>query len=422
MATVKFDSVEIVNSTYAPKDIRHESAPERELTLLNLAREDGSVLISEKYGTKVISITGSLKAASQTTLETAIDNFKELFSRKEKNLDIGWGGGTRRYVATCVRFNFNRGFFNINFIPWVAEFIVVTGIGEDTSETTLVNNQNFTAADYSSSMTFAGSANPKPRIRVKCGVAATDPKGLSIENTDNGERMVITRADGFGAGDYFEIDCRLKTVKYDGDEVPFYGVFPSWIVGANAYEIKIGDIVDQSFTQITGVTTSALYGTDKRAQSFTVPYGDTTYQGLEIYLRKQGTLANDMTIEIWNDSGGSPDSGDKVTNAVFTLAKGDVGVGFDWLKVNSANPFTLEANTKYWIVMTTSGGDGSNCYLIGYQSGAANATYKRGNKADYVISWVDAPNDDILFKLLYGGKADAAKTYYFDVYYYKRFL
>ena len=423
MPSVTFDSVELVNSTYAPKYIKHESAPERELILLDLAREGGSVLITEKYGVKVITVSGSLKATSASTLEIAIDSFKELFSRIAKNLDIGWGSGTRRYVATCVKHTFDRSHFNINFIPWTAQFVVPTGIGEDISETTLVSNQNFTAVSYASSMSFLGSNKPNPRIRVKCGVSATDPKGLSIENTDNGERIVITRASGFGANKYFEMDCRLKTVEYDGSAIDFYGVLPDWIVGANDYKIMIGDIVDQAFTETTpSVDENPIYGGYLVAQSFSVPYTNATYQGIKLYLRRFGTLANDLVVEIWNDIGGEPNPASKVSNATFSLAKATPTTSWVWYTLNSASVFTLSANTKYWIVLTSAGGDASNYWAIPYRTGAY-ATYKRGNKSqEYTGSWSDQPNQDMLFQLLYGGKADAAKTYYFDVYYFKRFL
>ena len=424
MSSIIFDSVELVNSTYAPQYIKHESAPERDLSIMDLAREGGAILISEKYGKKYITVIGSLKAASQSALETAIDSFKELFSRVEKNLDISWGGGTRRYVATCQEHTFERSHLNITFVPWRAVFVVVSGIGEDTSETTLVNNDDFTAASKSGSLTFLGSAEPKPRIRVKCGVAATDPKGICIENTDKGERFIITRSAGLGAGEYFEMDCRLKTAKYDGDAVPFYGVFPDWIVGANAYKIQIGKILDQSFTGGTAAAGFDIYVNTWEAQSFTVPNRDATYQAISLYL-KTGPLGitTNLTVEIQGDSAGEPD-GTPVTNAEFDIAYGDVGTSFAWITVYSTNAFTLAANTRYWTVIKCAGGDASHYYEVGYVSGV-DATYKRGCYAlstDGGSNWNAVATQDLWFKLYYGGKEDAAKTYYFDVYYYKRYL
>ena len=427
MASIKFDGTELVNSTYIPRYARHESAPLRDLSVLELAREDGAILVSERYGMKIITIKGKLTAATQSALETAIDSFKLLFSGVGKNLDIEWEGSTRRYVATCRKHIFNRDFFHLLFVPWSAEFIVPSGIGEPTSETHLVNNQSFAAVSYSSSMTFLGSAKPKPRFRLKCGVAATDPKGFSFENTDKSERMIVSRTAGFGANKYFEIDCRKKTVKYDGSEIPFYGVFPTFDVGANNYEIVVGDVPDQQFIETENIETG-IYGHNDNAQSFSIAYKDVNYQGIELHLKKTGNPVNDLWIEIQTDNNGAP-SGSAVANATFQIPIGNVGGSWDWEKINTSggNTFTLEPNTRYWIVASVLGnnGDINNYYGWSHKS-AVNATYKRGEamtSPDSGANWsLFSPTRDLNFKSLYCGKADAAKTYYFDVYYFKRFL
>ena len=70
-----------------PRYIKHDSAPPRDITLLELAREDGAVFVAEKYGSKYIMLAGNIKANTRPALEARIDEFKALFSRKEKNLD-----------------------------------------------------------------------------------------------------------------------------------------------------------------------------------------------------------------------------------------------------------------------------------------------------------------------------------------------
>ncbi|MFA5462449.1 MAG: hypothetical protein WC274_10285, partial [Sulfurimonas sp.] len=99
--SIKFDSTELLNTTYIPRYVKHESSTDRELGIMNLARDNGSVLVNDRRGTKTITLKGILTGATESALETAIDNFKELFSRQQKNLDISWAGSTRRYIATC---------------------------------------------------------------------------------------------------------------------------------------------------------------------------------------------------------------------------------------------------------------------------------------------------------------------------------
>lgn len=429
MASIKFDSTEICNSTYIPRYVKHESAPLRELSLMELAREGGAILVSEKYGVKHIIISGKLTAASRSALDTAIDSFKELFSRKEKNLDIEYegSGNTRRYVATCIRHDFDRDYYHDLFVPWSAEFIVAKGIGEGTSETTLVSGQSFQAVNYVSTFTFLGSARPKPRIRLKVDDSPPIVKGISIENTDNNERMVITEASP-SSNKYFEFDCRLKTAKYDGTETAFHGVFPSFDIGSNNYEIKCGKILNQEFS---GETTGGylIYGGNYAAQSFMVPADDDTFQALELHLGKTLTPGCDVRVRIETDNAGEPSGTcikDSLGNDVDAdIAEASVGSD-DWVELVFSDIFSLSANTRYWIVVNAKadGGDASNYYTWNFND-STGAIYKNGNasrSADSGANWTDHTDKDMKFKLYFGGAENASENYTFDVYYYKQFL
>lgn len=159
--SIQFDSVEILDSAHIPRFMKHETAAERSLVDVQLAREDGNVLIFERYGKKIIKLQGTLTAASQTTLDDAIDTFKELFSRPEKNLDITWGGslGTMRFVATCQSHTFDRDHYNTSAVPWTAEFIVSSGVGKDIATTNALNAQ---AADTSRPVVMSRATSVDP--------------------------------------------------------------------------------------------------------------------------------------------------------------------------------------------------------------------------------------------------------------------
>ncbi|MHA1347409.1 MAG: choice-of-anchor R domain-containing protein, partial [Candidatus Heimdallarchaeaceae archaeon] len=431
MSSVKFDNTEIVTTDYVPRYFKHESAPLRELALLGLAKNDGAILISEKYGTKRIMVAGHIKASTASSMETAIDTFKELFSRKEKNLDISWADGTRRYVATCTRHEFNRDYMNINFCPWIAEFVVPAGIGEDTSLTAALNAVSVSTTPYSSSVTLSGSAEPKPIITITFGAGfAATCLGVSFENTDTDEKIVVNRSAGFANTKVLVIDCNARTVKYDGADTSFHGVFPSFKVGSSNFDIETGGIIDQAFMpNISSIAGSLqIQGADNGvyaiAQSFIVPEKDTTYENIAFYGRKVGSPTN-VGIAVFPDVSGHPGG-----SAVDALANCEASIGTSsaWQILSMANKFTLQANTKYWIVLYSTGTINNTNYLEwGYCSGV-NATYKRGNAAyntnlaihdDY---WTDEPNKDLLFKLHYGGLQDTSPTLTLDIDYYKKYL
>lgn len=433
MASIKFDSTEILNTTYIPRYVKHESAPERALTLLELAREDGSILVAEKYGTKTITLIGYLVGTSKSDLETKIDSFKELFSRKEKNLDIDWESGTRRYVATCVRHNFDRDHFHLLFVPWTAEFIVVEGIGKEITETHLLDiNDWVTENPYTGALTFVGSAKPKPRLIVRIGGTSTQSRGLKIENTDTGERMVVNLPEGFTSTYELEVDCDKKTVKYNSIVRKFYGLFMSWIIGVNNWKITLGRIIDQFF-EGTSPSDGFIYksGVDyyKRAQLFMVSYTDETYQVIQLRLKKRTTPTADLVVKLCNDLNGLPDETnlvkDENTNDVtFNITQASLTTSYAWYSYRTAvgdKPFTLEAGKRYWILLMSDTSTLATCYDWAFDLGVT-ATYKRGHGAmTSPTTWLLISTSDYWFKIEYGANV-LNTTGYIDVYYYKRYL
>jgi len=415
--TITFDSVDITTAPYVPRFIKHETVPERILSLMSLAREDGSVIIAEKYGVKHILLQGIIYGSTQSDLETKIDSFKELFSREAKDLDISWEAGTRRYVATCVSHKFNRDSFNISMCPWTADFIVPEGVGNSTAITALVHELNIDTLPHTGILTFEGSAEPRPVILLTVDSGWTNARGMSFENTDTGEKLVINTG-WFGItiddGDKFEIDCENKTVRWyhngSWGGVSFGGVSPHFVIGENNYKIEAGDIIDQQYTEGDGGI--AIYDTNIMYQSFTVPRSVADYKGISLKLKKNGTPPNNLVITILEDSDGTPDAGSPVANASFEIAPGDVATSDAWIFKNSTGFFGLDANKTYWIKATMTAGDVNNHFVWTCDY---SGKYPRGSASIH-------PGWDFLFKLYYTGRVDTAPVQLLDVDYYKRYL
>ena len=430
MASIKFDNTEILNTTYIPRFIKHESAPERILDLFNLIREDGDILVSEKYGKKMIPLQGILVGTSEADLESKMDSFKELFSRLEKNLDISWSSGTRRYVATCSNHDFNRDYFNLLFVPWTAEFLVVSGEGKDTTATKALDEKVIAVTTPATdSFTMLGSKGAKPQITLEGAPYPGGVKGIQLENLDNEEKITINMDETWGT-DTIKILCDEKQVIWDraivGEtEIDFYGVFPNFRVGTNNFKLTAGGIICQELdfdaadiTSGTNIVNTSKY----KAQSFEVPNRDETFKGISVIVNKTGTPTGNLVAEIQTDNGGEP-SGSVVTGATINIAPADVGLTFAWITEYAANLFTLEANTKYWMVFKATGVDAVNYYSIGYVSGT-NATYTKGNYAysnDSGATWTDEPTKDLGFKIMFGGEPSSGSVK-MTVEYYKTYL
>lgn len=430
-STIKFDNTEILSTTYNPRFLKHESDPEIELNSMPLPHEDGSVQVSDRTGSKVITVQGVLVGTSEADLESKIDVFKELFRRVNKNLDVNWNGGTRRYVASCQKHSFDRDHFNIGFVPWSAEFLCPTGIAEETTESEAVAATTFTTQEkLLSNIAFLGSAPPRPRFLVQnTSSTTTNAKGIEVKNDTTGERIIYTHVGGLASAYDTIFDCRLKTVSGWSSSatlpMSYYGVFPKFAPGNNNIRVRIGDITAEGWEEgSTGAVGMPIYtdgGTyNKPAQSFILPFTDATFQGVSLYLRKVGTPATDLTITIEGDSGGSP-NGSAIATFTITAATFTDAI-YDWRLVNSASRFQLNANTKYWIKCETAGGGGAN-YFEWISFDAPYGTYKRGNLATYSGgTWTQMPNSDAWFRVLFGGKFDNTKTYQVAVEYYKRWL
>lgn len=436
MPSIKFDNTEILDTTHYPQFLKHESFPERFLNIADLSKDNGSVLISNKFGAKKIQVRGVLVGTSQADLESKIDIFKELFARVGKNLDMDWNGTTRRYIATCSSFVVDRDHYHITWVPWSAEFTVPSGIAEDSTETTLQDFTEFNLGRGTFSLTFAGSAPPKPKFTIKNLHASATTYGISLINNDNGQRMFIPMLGGIVANVQVEIDCRLKTVKslyygsYTGT-MRYYGQFPEFVPGVNSVSVEVGDIKDQEFNPTVYNLNQPVYGSLRVAQKLTDSDTDITNRAVSMKLFKIGTIGSGyMNVEIQTDTNGAP-SGTAVSHAVFRLNMTDVLDTVPpteeelFVKIYTYDNlcFTLNADAPYWLVIKgNSIGDASN-YIVWSGDNGLNAQYKRGCAATYNGSWTILPDQDQIFRLYRGGVINnASPSDSLRVKYYKRYL
>jgi len=445
MASIKFDSTEICNSTYIPRFVKHESAPERELSTLKLAGEDGVVLISKRYGVKHITIIGKLTAASRSALDTAIDNFKELFSRKDKNLDISWEGSTRRYVATCTRHNFDRDFYHDLFVPWSAEFIVPTGYGKDTSQTTALDLENQTATAISQNVSFSGSIPPEPIFTINFDTVG-NCAAIKIENEDTGDYIKIAKE--FSAATAYIINTEDLQITEGGIEIDFSGLFPNWIIGSNGFKLTTigsGSTLDQSQTYNAGGMRSVLYDAGDfpfQAQSFILSESGWIHK-MSFYVDKTGSPTGKMQFLIYSDNNGVP--GTNLSGDGYEINYADVPSSAAWTEAiwaTGSRPY-LEAGKRYWIVLnsgTMTGTDSSNFYGWRYNLNASGQDrylngkamarptastsdpWEDGNANAQAGDNVDQQASDMMFKIYYGDGAGVSHQLDLDIKYTKHWL
>ena len=418
MASVKFNTTEILDTTHIPRFIKHESIPDRDIVVMPLARDDGDIFIAERYGQKRIVLQGILTATSMSNLETAVDTFKDLFRGVQKNLDISWAGGTRRYVATCVRHDFDRDHFNLLFVPWTAEFVVPSGEGKDTSSTVALNESVLTiTTPAAKSFSMLGSKPARPLIKLQGSNWPADVKGIELKNTDNSEKIVLTKNASWQIDDIIRFYCDEKKATFETSSVEierdFFGIFPNFDIGTNNLKVSAGSLINQESLEpdLIGHSGNNITSTTfRRAQSFIVPKADDTFREIVLGLSKTGSPGN-MTVRIETDNGNKPSGVLADANATFTIAAADVGASLANVQKASTNLWALSANTKYWIVASAAGVDGGNYYTIGNSTPFGTVVpYSKGNYSysdDSGSTYTDVPGTVLAFKVLYGGKSGA---------------
>ena len=205
--------------------IDHTDGPELDFTLLGLADANGSSIPSINSPSKAVALAGAIKGSSQADLDNRIDTFKGYFVGKDKNLDIAYGSGTRRYIATAGKPLIKRS--QKSFIATFQVPIVTTNpYGLDTSATDLwAIKNNFTSATFTETPTVGGNAPYQlPIFTITIDALTGDGDYVQISNGNNNQEMLIYGL-GLEAGDVIVIDCVERTVTVNDVEVDYFGTF-----------------------------------------------------------------------------------------------------------------------------------------------------------------------------------------------------
>lgn len=230
---ITFDNVGLNTTPYGIKGINHEETAPRDINSFGLAKERGSIIVDTNYQAKTIQIEGIITGSSQADLESKVDAFKELMSREMKNLDIDYAGGIRRYKATAGQVSINRQYFHLNYAPFTVTFIIPSGVGEDI---TVTNNQTtgITQASKSALVTILGTAYPTPTAKLTFSACnAVSVVSFMVAGTK------ITYTGAIAVNDVLIFDTENKKVTLNGVEKDFTGMFPSFVVGENTWQIDV---------------------------------------------------------------------------------------------------------------------------------------------------------------------------------------
>lgn len=157
----------------------------------------------------------------------------------------------------------------------------------------------------------------------------------------------------------------------------------------------IGNAPAQNGSQAIGASTTSL----KLAASFS-PGVDLSVRDVDLRLRREGSPADNLSVQLQADAGGSP-SGSALGSS--SLAGSSLAQeSYPWVRFNFDPLVSLSAGVTYWLVVQRSGSVSSSAYyLLGVDE---SLSFEGGSLRLYnqtVPAWVlRSPNADLLFRVL----------------------
>jgi hypothetical protein len=232
--------------------IDHTDGPDMLMSLLALADADGSSIPAINYPSKPIAIASVIKGSSQADLDNRIDAYKGYFIGKDKNLDVAYGSGTRRYIATAGVPRVQRkpkSYIAVCQVP----ITCTNPFGLDTSPSALFSTHTgSTVATFTETPTVGGNAPFQLPIFTITLTALTGAGDYVQISNDNNNQEILIYGAGLVNGDVLVIDCVQRIVTLNGNEIDYYGTFLELPPGASSITYTDG------FTTRT-VTVAASY-------------------------------------------------------------------------------------------------------------------------------------------------------------------
>lgn len=394
------NTITLNNSNYITDMFRPEDGRSRNINQLQIARSNGVYIVEVYWGARTIHFEGTLVYATQTALETELDNMKRILSGDPLNkgkgiLTFDYAGGTRECEAILVDIAsiFQRRREDINKIDYSFDFIVPTGeirsttlsaptpiaiTGGYTTSTVTYNGTQETDAVYT--LDFS---DPTPTT----GTIAD----IEISNTTTGQSVSIPT----------NLVTSPATIIFDGEQgkvlrgttnTRYYGIIPKAVPGANDYSIQLirsSSIISSAIGSQSGSSDAAtvICGTRESAQPFTNIAAITNVKKIKVFIlrneqRISGTYG-DITLTVETDTAGNP-SGVPLAGSTIIIPAAKVMVGSpSYVEVVFPVALALAASTQYWVRLKATSTVYPNAYqwIVGGQTTFGMAPVRISNNS-----------------------------------------
>lgn len=230
---ISFNNLSLQNDTYKTENINYRHLGEKQIQKKPDTRTGGFDISETKYTQKVITVTGTIYGNDKADLRSAVDNLKEKLSPEEKNLDIDYGNKTIRYEATVQSIEVPEERWHITQLPFTIEFL--TQPWATSTASTLKSWTSITNTTFTNSINIDGSYNPSPTIKVTSNKSIDTT--VKFTNDTTGDWIETKSTQSFSTNSVLEVDTDAETVKLDGSNIDFAGVFPVFNPNTNSVTV-----------------------------------------------------------------------------------------------------------------------------------------------------------------------------------------
>lgn len=245
MATnITFDGFDLQREEIVTTDIVDLQAPDRTLNIGKRGRDDFSTFVSEFYDGKVIRIEGYLTTTTASGLLGLRDNFQQVMSRKQKELDITRDGeDTRRYTATASNVDVRMERAETTQARFVVDFRLSNPFGCATTSVSGSRTQN--SMFETQFITISGTYPARPTIVMDVTSGAVGD--LRIENTTISGQLLIAPTTVVSGGESVVVDLESFSATINGTEIGTAGVFPRFLPQAEGNNAVLTTVSGHNF-------------------------------------------------------------------------------------------------------------------------------------------------------------------------------
>ena len=213
------------------------NTPDIEADIYSIPNNNGVWLNDYKYRQRRMTVEWTITAKTKVELQQKIDRMKTLLWEEEKTLQVIFNWEPRRATAYVNNLDFNQNHYNLTFIKYSVEFIIIDPFWQRVWQVT--NTFSNITTTFQEDEVNRGWTFTDPVITLTF-TSATDVDNIQLTMWDRGVEITQT----ISTNDIVRIDSVNQEVLINWMAVDFDWVLPRMKVGNNPYTVTVNGTYD----------------------------------------------------------------------------------------------------------------------------------------------------------------------------------